>query len=74
MTQYVVQIEVATQRLVKSYEVTVEDPVRPVVPEGRIQAVITDTQVFNDAVAAYAQYKGNAHFTWDGTTLGWEIV
>jgi hypothetical protein len=74
MTQYVLQIEDITQRLIKSYEVTPEYPVRAIVPEERTQAVITNTEQFNGAVEAYNQYKGNAHYSWDGVNITWVIV
>jgi len=74
MTQYALQIEDATQRLIKCYEVTEEHPVREIVPEGRTQAVITNTEQYDGAVAAYAEYGLNAHFSWDGSDITWEIV
>jgi hypothetical protein len=74
MTQYVLQIIDETQQLIKCYEVTDEAPVRGTIPAGRTQAVITDGTVFNEAVAAYEQHGANAHYSWDGANLSWEIV
>jgi hypothetical protein len=74
MTEYALQILESTQQLVKCYEITEECPKRTKIPPGRIQAIITDTQKFNDAVAAYEQYGLNAHYSWDGSNLDWEIV
>lgn len=74
MTQYVLQIKDDTQQLIKCYEVTPEYPIRENVPSGRTQAVITNTQQYNDAVAAYKEYKLRAHYSWDGTNITWIIV
>lgn len=74
MTQYVLQIEDVTQRLIKCYEVTPKFPVCETVPFGRTQAIITDTDRYNGAVSAYTEYKGNAHFSWDGNNITWVIV
>lgn len=74
MTQYVLQIKDATQQLIKSYEVTPEYPIRDPVPPGRTQAVITNTDQYNGAVAAYTEYKERAHYSWDGQDITWVIV
>lgn len=73
MTQYVIQIKDDTQQLIKSYEVTPECPIRTQVPEGRIQAVITNTEQYEGAVAAYQEYGTTALFSWDKGNITWII-
>lgn len=72
MTQYVLQISNDTQQLIKSYTVTADCPERPE-PEGRTQAIITDTNLFNDVVAAYREYKLRMKCSWDGANFTWVI-
>jgi hypothetical protein len=74
MAEYLLQIEDATQRLIKCYEITAENPRRTVVPEGRTQIIITDTKKFNDAVAAYNEHLDKAKFSPDGDSIKWDIV
>ena len=74
MTQYVLQIIDETKKLIKCYEVTEKDPIRESVPAGRTQAVITDTDTFNAAVAAYEEYGTRAHYSWDGANLTWDVI
>jgi hypothetical protein len=73
MTQYVLQTIIDTKQLIKSYEVTPEEPIRTDVPPEREQLVITDTDKFNNAVATYMQYGLTAHFTISGGDITWTI-
>jgi hypothetical protein len=61
MTQYVIQIQfeangIGVGWLAKSFKVTEEYPVPEVVPPHRVQAILTNTESFDEIVAAYAQY------------------
>jgi hypothetical protein len=71
MTQYVMQTIEATKFLIKSYEVTPDCPIRGTVPSGRLQAIITDTNKFNDAVAAFNASKGATKFTIADNDITW---
>lgn len=73
MTQYVLQVKDNTQQLIKSYTVTEECPIRPIVPDGRTQLVITDTDKFNEAVAAYNQHGIEAKYTIADNDITWTI-
>jgi hypothetical protein len=83
MTQYVLQIQkdivegsVTKGILNKCYEVTEEYPIRPAeqIPDNRIQIVITDTTLFNNAVAAYNVDTINVQYTWDDPNLTWKTI
>jgi hypothetical protein len=83
MTQYVLQIQkdiiegaIIKGILKKCYEVTEECPIRPQeqVPADRIQIVITDTQLYDNAVAAYNANTTNVQYTWDDPNLTWQVI
>lgn len=62
MTQYVIQIQfeensVGIGWLAKSFEVSEEYPIPEVVPAHRVQAVLTNTNSYNEIVSAYEQYE-----------------
>ncbi len=61
MTEYLLQVELATKRLIKNYEITEEYPARTIVPEGREQVIITDKSKFDNAVAAQKDHKINTY-------------
>lgn len=73
MTEYALQKIIATKQLIKSYEITEEEPYRPVIPAGREQAVITDTDLYNEIVEVYNKNKLHAKFTFNGTNVTWVI-
>lgn len=69
MSEYVIQIRSSEQRLIKSYEVNDDSPVRIDVPGCREQIVLTDEETFNEVVALYDQYGTELDFSYDaGTT------
>ncbi len=61
MTQYLLQVELATKRLIKNYEISEECPARTVVPEGREQVIITDKTKFDLAVSVEKDHRINTH-------------
>lgn len=61
MTEYLLQIEDATKKLMKCYEVTEECPVRASILEGRTQIIITDKVKFDGARAAQKKHEINTH-------------
>ncbi len=68
MTQYLLQIENDTQRLIKSYEITEDSPIRPLEKAhkyNRKQIIITDTDLYNEIVNLYNIHKGNVKFNVD---------
>jgi hypothetical protein len=79
MAEYVFQVKNDNQQLIKSYEVSAESPIRPIEEVhaiGRKQIVITDTDLFNQVLGVYAEYKLDAKFTLDEATndITWEIT
>lgn len=73
MAQYVIQIIELTNQLIKCFEVTEQEPIPSVVPEGRVQGVMTNAVEFNAGVAFYDEHTGNSEFFWDGTNLTWQL-
>lgn len=73
MTQYVLQTKDDTKQLIKCYTVSEKFPIRPIVPDGRTQLVITDTDKYNEAVAVYEQYGVSAKYTIADDNITWTI-
>ena len=65
MPQYVLQIEEDTGWLAKCFQVSPECPIPEVVPEGREQVVMTNTDSFWSIVNIYNQYTTGAVFNYD---------
>lgn len=73
MNQYVLQVITEIGRLIKSYKVTLEHPIRLIIPEGRQQIIITDVEKFSYAVAFYEEYKPDCIFTIADDDITWEL-
>jgi len=72
-TEYVLQIITANNKLIKSYTVTEQCPIRETVPEGRIQIVTTNTTVFEE-IRNHYKVNPNTEFNYDPETgiISWE--
>jgi len=62
MPQYVIEIQVEENGigvgwLAQSFEITKDTPIPSVVPDNRIQKILTNTQSFNEIVAIYEGYR-----------------
>jgi hypothetical protein len=67
MTQYLIQIENSSQRLIKCYEITAEHPARPTPPPppDRTQVIMTNTTSFEQIETNYNQYTDTIFFSYN---------
>lgn len=79
MTQYVFQVQNDNKQLVKSYEVSVDSPIRDIAEVhnlNRQQIVITDTTLYNQVLDIYDNNLLKAEFTLNEATneISWQII
>ena len=68
MALYVIQLD-SDDCLIKSYEATVDSPIRTEdeVPKGRVQIVFDNEDIYNEVVSKYETALRSASYTYDHT-------